>query len=108
MTDRTLATQQNAAPPLVIEADHAVRDIRATLSQGATGYDVVVDVLQNGTLYQTVTIPAGQTSSGIIPGVNLPPLKKEQTLTMNVTLNVHADPAGPSSPGRDLTVTIRL
>lgn len=105
-----LATQQDAAPPLIIEADHAVRDLRATVSQPATGYDIQIDLFQNGALYQSLTIPSGSTASAITTNFfELPPLKKEETLTMNITLNVLSPPpAAQLSPGRDLTVTIRL
>jgi hypothetical protein len=105
-----LATQQNAAPPLIIEADHAVRDLRATISQPAVGYDIEIDLFQDGDFYQMLMINAGNTASAITTNFfELPPLKKEATLTMNVTLNVLVPPpTGLLSPGRDLTVTIRL
>jgi hypothetical protein len=106
-----LATQQNAAPPLVVEAGHAVRDIRATVSQPASGYDVAAQVLQNGVAYGSVLIiPSGTTtSSAIMKGAALPPLLEGSILTIDVTLNLATvlPPNGPS-PGRDLTVTIRL
>jgi hypothetical protein len=105
-----LATQQNAAPPLIIEASHAVRDMRATVSQPATGYDIHIDILQNGTLYASLVVFDGQTVSDINTNVlNLAPLAKESVLTMNVTLSFSSgSTAGLLSPGRDLTVTIRL
>ncbi len=110
-----LATQQNAAPPLIVQATHAVRDIRATLSQAPSGYDLIIDIFQNGNSYCSVTIPSGKTTStmtvnGVIlalDGVNLPPLVAESMLTMNLTLNVIGNP-NDLSPGRDLTVTIRF
>jgi hypothetical protein len=107
-----LATQQNAAPPLIIEASHAVRDIRATVNQTAIGYDISLQVLQNGVAYgSALVIPSGiTTSSSIVMGAELPPLLVGDILTINVTLNVDAASAAPNgpSPGRDLTVTIRL
>jgi len=107
-----LATQQNAAPPLVIEATHAIRDMRATLNQAANGYDITVQVLQNGTAYGSLlTVPSGKTtSSSIVDGVNLPPLMEGALLSINVALNVSTsgNPASGVSPGRDLTVTIRM
>jgi hypothetical protein len=104
-----LATQQNAAPPLIVEATHAVRDIRATLSQPPVGYNVNIDILQNGTEYCQLTIASGNTTSTPLPlsGVNLPPLQESASLTMNVTLAVQGT-SGSMSPGRDLTITIRL
>jgi hypothetical protein len=103
-----LATQQNAAPPLLIEASHAVRDIRATLSQAADGYIVNVDVLQNGTGYCSLTIQPNATTSNIFDGVSLPPLLNQGMLMINVTLQLPSGYSGALSPGRDLTVTIRL
>ncbi len=107
-----LATQQNATPPLVVEASHAVRDIQAAVGQAADGYDISVQVLQNGTAYGgSLTIPSGTSVSGaIVNGSNLPPLVGGSLVTMNVTLNVNPNRAsanGPS-PGKDLTVTIRF
>jgi hypothetical protein len=103
-----LATQQNAAPPLIVEATHALRDIRANLGQAPTGTSVTVDILQNGTEYCSLNIEAGSTTSTLplLTGVNLPPLMASAILTMNVTLNI-AD-STTFSPGRDLTVTLRL
>jgi Putative phage tail protein len=103
-----LATQQNAAPPLLIEASHAVRDIRATLSQAADGYIVNVDVLQNGTGYCSLTIQPNATTSNVFDGVSLAPLLSQGMLTINITLQLPSGYSGALSPGRDLTVTIRL
>jgi hypothetical protein len=103
-----LATQTNAAPPLLIETSHAVRDVRAVVNQAATGYTVSVDILQNGTEYCNVSIASGQTISSVLDGVALPPLQATGSLTINVTLQVVAGYTGQISPGRDLAVTIRL
>ena len=109
-----LATQQNAAPPLLVETSHAVRDVRATVNQAPAGYSISVDILQNGTFLCNVTIPDQQTSSPVIDGVTLPaPLIEGEQITINVTLQVDPNPpssvtSGSTSPGRDLTVTIRL
>jgi len=103
-----LATQQNATPPLVVEAAHAVRDVRALISQAPVGYSIGIDLLQNGTPYTSLVIPNNTTTSNIIDGVTLPPLQENGTLTMNVTVNLVPDGPGSVSPGRDLTLTIRL
>jgi hypothetical protein len=105
-----LATQQNAAPPLLVEASHAIRDIRATVNQASNGYDVVIQVLQNSTQVANLTIPAGALiSSNIVKGANLPPLMEGALLTINVALNLSTSNTKTAvSPGRDLTVTIRL
>jgi hypothetical protein len=105
-----LATQQNAAPPLLVQATHAIRDMRATVNQAASGYDIVVSVLQNGVLYgSTLTIPSGDSSSSIVEGVDFAPLLEDALLTIDIALNgVTATAATGISPGRDLTVTIRF
>ena len=105
-----LATQENAAPPLLVQATHAFRDMRATLNQPASGYDIVVAVLQNGVLYATaLSIPSGASASSIVEGVNFAPLLEDALLTLNITLNgTTATSTAGVSPGRDLTVTIRF
>jgi hypothetical protein len=105
-----LATQQNAAPPLLVQATHAIRDMRATLNQAASGYDIAVTILQNGVLYgSTLTIPSGDSSSSIAEGVNFAPLLEDALLTIDIALNsVTATASAGISPGRDLTVTIRF
>jgi hypothetical protein len=104
----TLATQQNATPALLIEASHAVRDMRASVTQAPSGYNITVDVLQNGVEYSSLTIPSGATVSAVIDGVGLSPLTEGSVLTVNITLNVLQSFQASMSPGRDLTVTIRL
>jgi len=106
-----LATQQNAAPPLLIEAAHAVRDIRATVSQPPQGYSLTVTILQNGAAYGSdLVIGAGELTSNIVSGVSLPPLSEDAALTVNIGVAAiqGAQTASNLSPGRDLTVTIRL
>jgi hypothetical protein len=104
-----LATQQTAAPPLVIDASHAVRDIRASVTQATSGYTILVDLLQNGIEYCSLTIAPGQNTSGVpIDGSTLAPLLENATLTINVTLQVPEVGSASLSPGRDLTVTVRL
>ena len=103
-----LATQQSAAPPLLVETPHAVRDLRAALNQAAVGYTISVDVLQNGVEYCNLTVATGDTTSPVVDGVNLPPLLEAAALTMNITLEVIQGFPDSISPGRDLTVTIRL
>ena len=103
-----LATQQNAAPPLMVEASHAVRDVSASVNQAPSGFNIVVDVLQNGAEYCSLSIPSGSTNSNLLDGVSLPPLVESSTLSINVTLNLVSNPSSSIVPGRDLSVTIRL
>lgn len=108
-----LATQSNAAPPLLVQAKHAVRDIWASVGQTAQGYSIGVVLLRNGTPYCEFTIPEQNTGSFdqqvptlYVHGETLLPLMDGDILTMNIALNVAE--SGLLSPGRDLTVTIRF
>jgi hypothetical protein len=104
-----LATQQNAAPPLLVETSHAVRDIRITLGQSPTGYVITVELLQNGNPYAQLTYDPSQTTpTSVIDGTNLPPLTESALLTINITLILIPNYTQALNPGRDLTVTIRL
>jgi hypothetical protein len=66
---------------------------------------VVLQLFQSGTAYCTLTIPIGQTISNIIDGKTLTPLQGGSTLRLDV---VQVAQASDGSPGRDLTVTVRL
>jgi hypothetical protein len=103
-----VTTQQNIAPPLMVEASHAVRDVRATLSQAATGYVVIVDLLQDGSPFCTMTIRPGDNTSSVVDGLALVPLKEGASITMNVAVNARQDSQVTPILGTDLTVTIRL
>ena len=104
-----LSTQQNAAPPLVVQAKHAVRDIRLTLGQPPTGYVLTVDLLQNELEYCQLTFdPSESNPSAIVDGLILPPFVEGALLTINLTLELIANYTQTLNPGRDLTVTIRM
>jgi hypothetical protein len=110
-----LATQQNTAPPLIVEAKHAVRDIRATLNEAASGFDIAITINQNGSLYQSLLIPSGNLISTVVvlgfdssTDIQLLPLQEGAILTMDIALNRSTAVSTSPSPGRDLTVTIRF
>ncbi len=104
-----VTTQQSAAPPILVGAAHAVRDIRATITQPSLGYIINMDIVQNDSVYCSLEIDAGQVvSTNVVDGETLPPLIEGATLTMNVSVSSVQDFDGAASPGRDLTVTIRL
>jgi Putative phage tail protein len=111
-----LATQSNAAPALLVQNTHAVRDIWASLGQAAQGCSIRVEILQNGADYCSFVIPVqgspsptgsvDQTRPALyVDGSSLRPLQEGATLTMNVNLQ---SAGSQVSPGRDLTVTIRF
>jgi hypothetical protein len=96
-----LAVDQNAAPALVVDTSHSVRDVFAILGTAA---DLPIQLqLNNGsTPYCQLTIQPGQQVSNSVSGTTLPPLIAGTQLTLSV-LSV-----GQNYPGSDLTVLIRL
>jgi hypothetical protein len=96
-----LAVDQSAAPPLVVDASHSVRDVFAVMGTAADA-PVQCQLNVNGGTYCTVTIPAGQLVSNVISGLTLPPLVAQSQITLSV-LSV-----GVTFPGADLTVLMRL
>jgi hypothetical protein len=113
-----LATQTNAAPALIIQNTHAVRDVWASVGQAAQGYSIGIDILQNGVEYCSFVIPAQGTAGAsgsmdqtkatlYVDGSSLLPLQEGATLTINVSLQASGGSTSPS-PGRDLTVTVRF
>ena len=100
-----VADQPNATPPVLIEASHAIRDIRATLGQPSSGYDTKI---QNGITVCSLSVPPGETSSELIDGSKTAILNKEAVIATNVYSILSAQTSLPPRPGKDLTVTIRL
>ncbi len=96
-----LAVDANAAPPLVVEASHSVRDIYAVLGTAADA-PVTLLLQSNGAPYCTVNFPSGGTLSNAVDGNTLPPLLTGAQLTLSV------ETVGTLAPGADLTVLIRL
>jgi hypothetical protein len=99
--DGHLAVQQSAAPAIIIEASHAVRDVFAvlgTVADAPVGLQLSID----GTAWCTITIPTGMPTSPAISGLDIGGLQMGEKLTLSV-LSV-----GQTYPGADLTVVIRL
>ena len=96
-----LAVQQSAAPALVVEAPHAVRDVFAVLGTVADA-PVALQLNVDGASWCTVTIPPGTVTSPATDGSGLAPLAPGGKLTLSV-LSV-----GQKYPGMDLTVVVRL
>jgi hypothetical protein len=97
-----LAIQQNAVPPLLVEAQHAPRDVRASVTEAPQVTPIALQLWQGTTAYTGLTIQPGQTTSEVVDGKTLAALQNGATLRLDVTA------VGQSAPGRDLTVTIRL
>ncbi len=103
--DGPLAIQANAAPPLIMDTAHSVRDIFANVGTAPNGASIDTQVTQNGTPYCTLSIPAGATVSNVVDGRGLAPLSSRAKIGLDV---LSVPQALGSTPGSDLTVTIRL
>jgi hypothetical protein len=96
-----LAVDQNAAPALVVESSHSVRDIFAVLGKAADA-PVQLQLNVDGTAYCQLTIVPGQLVSNSVDGTSLPYLAANAQLTLSIQA------VGQTYPGSDLTVLIRL
>ncbi len=99
--DGCLAIQAGAAPDLVVETTHAVRDVYAVVRQTADA-PIRMNVMQEGSVYCTLTIPANEMVSGAVKGFSLPLLEEGKRLNLDITS------VGQVRPGGELTVVIRL
>jgi hypothetical protein len=100
-----LAVQTNATPPLVIETTEAVRDIFAVVGEAPSGGPITLQLRQGTTVYASLTIADGATTSGSVDGFGLAPLAASSLVSLDI-LSVPS--AADSLPGSDLTVIIRL
>lgn len=100
-----LAIHADAAPPLVIESTHAARDVFAVVREAPTGGAIELRIRQDDEEYCTLGIPAGASMSNVVRGFGLPPLRQMAQLNLDI---VSVPQGWDMSPGRDLTVTVRL
>jgi hypothetical protein len=100
-----LAIQTNAAPLLLIEDAHSVRDVYAVVKDPPTGGPIQLQLTQNGSPYCQLTIAAGATVSNTVDGFPLGPLQAKAQVGVDITSVAQT---ADTTPGRDLTVTIRL
>ncbi len=96
-----LAVDVAAAPAVIVEAGHAVKDVYAVLGTAADS-EVRVEVRVDESLYCALTFLAGARVSDAKDGNGLPPLAARSKVTIAVTA------VGVTQPGADLTVIIRL
>lgn len=100
-----LAVQHSAAPALIVEQGHSVRDIFAVIQEAPAGGNVELMVRQDGQPYCSLTIRAGERASSVVSGRQLGPLREKASLTLDII----SVPVGPGTfPGKDLTLIIRL
>jgi hypothetical protein len=103
--DGYLAIQTDAAPPLVMDSTRAVRDLFAVVREAPAGDSIEMELRLDETVYATLTIPDGATTSNIVSGFGLPALPVNARLILDIT-SVPA--AANTLPGRGLTVIVRL
>jgi len=97
-----LAIETGATPDIIVENKYSVRDVYAVVRQAPVGGPIQFQVNQNGTPYCALSIADGQTVSNSADGAQLPLLMPGATLSLDITM------VGPTNPGADLTVVIRL
>ena len=97
-----LAIQTGAAPNIIVDADRAVRDIYGVLRSPSAGAGVTLQINQNGIAYATVQFEPGAATSGVVSGFGLPALRAGDQLSLDVS------GVGPTNPGSDLTLIMRL
>ncbi len=100
-----LAVQTKAAPPLVVQETHSVGQVFATVNEPPTGAPVEMEILAGGSRYCGLVIEPGSQYSNVVNGFGLAPLAAGSEITLNI---LSVGQSAGSSPGRDLTVTIRL
>jgi hypothetical protein len=103
--DGYLAIQAIAAPAIIVEHPHSIRDIMAVVRDAPTASPIDLALRVNDEILCDFSIPEGATSSDRVNGFGLPLLPALARLTLDIVSVGHA--AG-TTPGRDLTVTIRL
>ncbi|MEQ1886681.1 MAG: phage tail protein [Bryobacteraceae bacterium] len=100
-----LAVETDAAPPYSIEATHVPRDLVAMVQGAPNGDDITLRLRQGATEYCLLTIADGETQSDSVSGFGLPPLAKDERLSLDI---VSVPSASGSLPGRNLTVAVRF
>ena len=100
-----LAIQTNAAPPLVVPETHSVGRIFAVVNEAPTTGPVQLEIRRDDALYCSLTIAADSKYSNVVSGFGLAPLAAGSQVSLNIT---SVPQSADATPGRDLTVTIRL
>jgi Putative phage tail protein len=100
-----LAIQTNAAPPLIAQETHSVRQIFAVVNEAPTVDAVELEIRRDDALYCSLTIAAGSRYSNVVDGFGLAPLAAGAQIGLNI---VSVPGSADATPGRDLTVTIRM
>jgi hypothetical protein len=97
-----LAILTDATANITVQQNLAIHDCFAHLKQSPVGANVVIEIVQDSETVAALTIPAGQTMSGVLNGEALPILQESSQLKLNIT------GVGTDFPGSDLSVTVRV
>lgn len=100
-----LAIHSDAAPALVMDAPHSMRDLFAVVGEAPTGTSVELRLRQNEDEICRLTIPTGGTQSNVVNGFGLPPLQAQALMHLDI---LSVGQTSDTTPGRDLTVIVRL
>jgi hypothetical protein len=100
-----LAIESGAVPPVVVDRSSAVRDVRAFVQDAPQLVPIELMITVDGLNWCELVILPGQTASNVVDGSLLPALLEGSRLGLNVE-SVGA--TVEATPGRDLTVVVRL
>jgi hypothetical protein len=100
-----LAIQSDAAPALVVDTAHSMRDVFAVVGEAPTGAPIDLRLRQGEDEICRLTIPAGGTQSNVVDGFGLAPLQAQSRLGLDI---LSVGQTSDTTPGRDLTVIVRL
>jgi hypothetical protein len=100
-----LAIQTDAAPPLVVDSALAIRDMFAVVNDAPSGGAVTLQLRQGSTVFCSLTIADGTTTSNVVDGFGLAALAAGAVISMDI---LSVPTASGTLPGSDLTVIIRL
>ncbi|MEN6605596.1 MAG: phage tail protein, partial [Bryobacteraceae bacterium] len=100
-----LAIQNDAAPPLVMDATHSMRDLFAVVGEAPTGAPVELRLRQDAEEICRLTIPTGATQSNFVNGFGLRALQAQSLIHLDI---LSVGQTSDTTPGRNLTVIVRL
>ncbi len=100
-----LAIETGAAPALVVQETHAVRDVSAVVREAPSASPVELRVRVNDSVYALLAIAAGETESNMVSGFGKPALAAGARVELDV---LSVGQGIGEGPGRDLTVTVRF
>lgn len=100
-----LAIQEDATPPFLVESPLVMRDLFAVVGGAPMLGPIVLVLRQDEDEICRLTIPAGQTVSNRVDGFGMAPLRTGARLRLEIE---GVAQTAESTPGSDLTVTIRL